>query len=236
MEIGLGIAFVAGFLSFFASCVFSMMPVYVTYLASQSQGVISSRVSWRILKNGGLFILGFLLVFMGMGALAGFLGFYLKDYLPWLTKISGIFLIIIGLHLIGILRVIPLLRERRLNLLRYCKGSNRGLFSFLMGISFSLGWTPCVGPVLGGILILAYSAGTALNGLMLLGSYSLGLALPFIFVAFTVGRIYSFFERFRKALRITEIISGFLLILTGYLIFSGSFSVLNRYFDFFPNF
>lgn len=223
--VSVGLAFLLGIFSFLAPCIFPLVPVYLVFLTGQSK--TASRL--KTLFSGLLFISGFSLVFISLGALAGFAGFYLKLNLPWLEKAAAIFLIVFGLHLLGILKIPWLYQEKRIQIAT--KKFNL-LSPFLVGLSFGLGWSPCIGPALGGLLVVAYSSETALRGLFLLLAYSLGLSVPFLLSALFVERLQRIIRKMGRICRITEIISGLLLVAMGALMLTGYLVILNRWFNF----
>lgn len=221
LQISVGAAFLAGILSFFSPCVFPLIPAYLGFLTGTAQETRVGR--GKMLAGALLFVLGFSAVFVGLGALAGFLGFYALRELPWLTLVAGVIVILFGVQIIfatifprAIHKLLPLLyMECRLNPARKMSGVFRPL---LIGVVFGLGWTPCIGPVLGGILALAYSGQTAAKGAFLLAIYSAGLGIPFILSALAVERLQAVIRRMGRAYLIVEICAGLLLIFTGLLI------------------
>lgn len=210
------LAFWAGLLSFFSPCVLPLAPVYLSYLSGVSLGSAERKIF--VFLHGLCFVLGFSLVFVSLGGLAGLFSTALVSKLPLLQKIAGVFLMVLGLHLIG-LRIPLFFREKRL--LNFQSKKVGYLTSFLVGISFSLGWTACVGPILGGILILALNLQTALKGVYLLSAYSLGLGTPFLISSLALNFLSSRLKKLNRHLRVVEIISGLFLIGMGVWIFSG---------------
>ncbi len=233
MNVSLGVwaAFLAGFLSFFSPCVLPLVPVYMGYIMGQG-GRMRERISekpvlYRLGKTA-MFVAGFSVVFILMGGLAGFFGFYMFQRLPWLIQASGIIIISFGVIIIlGALDIkLPgfISRQKRLNILDTAKKAPflRKILPFVLGISFGLAWTPCIGPILGGILTLAFSSQTAGRGTLLLGVYSAGIAIPFLISSVFIGKINFIFGKSEKIFMIVQILSGIILIFFGILAFTGS--------------
>lgn len=235
-NIGLGLAFLAGLASFLSPCVFSLVPAYVGYLGGRSiastQGDAKSD-RWIAFSHGVAFVLGFSLVFITLGVAASAVGGLLYDAREWLSKIGGVVVVIFGLHLTGIIRIPFLEYDLRP---QSTPDRNRGyLASGLMGVFFSAGWSPCVGPVLGAILTLAINGGSISQGVGLLTAYSLGLAIPFLVAALGIGWVTTILRRYGKVMRYVEIAMGVLLIIVGVMLFFGTFQQLSR-FGFFVDF
>jgi len=220
-DISLLIALGCGILSFLHPCIFPLVPGILGYMAGAKNFPL----------RAALFSLGFSIVFIAMGALVGFFGFYLKADFPIIEKIAGAILVVFGLHLIGVLKIPFLYRQRSLNI----PIKRMGIFApVLVGMSFGLGWSPCLGPVVGGILTLAYASETALRGTLLLATYSVGLTIPFLVSALLMEHLMAFLKRRRVGyiLHWVEKASGVLLITIGILILTDSLVLLNKYFDF----
>ena len=224
---GPAIAFAAGLVSFLSPCVLPLVPIYLLQMAGTASGEFGDRR--RTFAHTLSFVAGFSVVFIALGASAGQLGALLQDNLRMLTRIAGVILIVFGLHLAGVVRIPWLARTYQVDVARNARRGYVG--SGLIGASFSLGWTPCVGPVLGGILTLAAGSSTALQGAVLLACYSLGLGVPFVVTGLLAGQATALFKRFRRALPVVEIASGGLLVVAGILIFTDRFTVFNRTFD-----
>lgn len=225
-SVGVGIAFLAGLASFLSPCVFSLVPAYVGYLGGRSvassAGGKDSR--WLTLSHGVAFVLGFSVVFISLGLATSALGGLLYDLRNWLATIGGIVVIIFGIHMTGLFRIPFLEYDLRP---QSTPDRQRGyLASFLMGIFFSAGWSPCVGPILGSILTLAISGGSISQGLILLSAYSAGLAIPFLIASTQIGLVTTVIRRYGKVMRYVEIAMGILLILVGALLLSGRFAQL----------
>ena len=226
MDIGLGIALLAGFLSFASPCVLPIVPGYLTFITGMSfdelterQG--SSQVMMSVLVKSLPFVLGFSLVFIALGASASAVSSLLRSNLGLLKGIAGAGIIVLGLHLTGLLPIPALLRERRFGGEQAQPGMVR---AFVAGLLFAFGWTPCVGPILAGILALAATAENLSQGVLLLAVYSLGLGIPFILSAAFLNGFLSMFKGVKGYLRQVEIASGVLLMLVGVLIFTDKMS------------
>lgn len=230
-NVSIGVAFIAGVLSFLSPCVLPLIPGYISFLSGLSleelQGGLERR---KIIKKACLsstfFVIGFSVVFISLGASASLMGKFLSAHLKILTKIAGILIVILGLHLLGILKIGWLNIDRRLKIKKFKPGL---LGAFLIGLAFAFGWTPCIGPILAGILALAATQETVINGMFLLGVYSLGLGIPFIITGFGVGMFIRFFQRYKRFIRWTESLAGVLLIAIGALIFSNNLTMLLRF-------
>lgn len=226
MDIGLGIAALAGFLSFVSPCVLPIVPGYLTFITGMSFDELTdqqqrSRLIVSAIVKSLPFVLGFSLVFISLGASASAIGTALRANLGLLKKVAGVGIVILGLHLAGLLPITALLREKRLSGEPSAPGVGR---AFVAGIFFAFGWTPCVGPILAGILALAATAETLSRGVLLLAAYSLGLGIPFILSAAFLNGFLSLFKGVKGHLRQLEIASGALLMLVGLLIFTDKMS------------
>lgn len=230
-QVSVGIAFIAGILSFLSPCVLPLIPGYISFLSGFSlEELQSGSGDKKIVRKAGLlsvfFVLGFSVVFVSLGASASFMGKFLAVHLKIFTKIAGVVIIIFGFHLLGILKIKWLNLEKRLKIRRFSPGP---FGAFLIGLSFAFGWTPCIGPILAGILTLAATQMTVARGMLLLGIYSLGLGIPFIITGFGVGIFTKFFQRYKRFIRWGEIIAGLLLLAIGWLIFSNNLTALLRF-------
>jgi cytochrome c-type biogenesis protein len=233
-QITLGLAFLAGLASFLSPCVFSLVPAYVGYLGGRAAGGEASASNrWVTFSHGLAFVLGFSVVFIVFGLLASMVGL-LFDLGLWLARIGGVVVIIFGLHMIGVFRI-PFLEYDT----RVTTAPDRSLgylSSALMGVFFSAGWSPCVGPVLGAILTLAANGGSLALGAVLLTAYSAGLAIPFLLAALGIGWVTVILRKYGKVMRIVEVAMGVVLVVVGILLFTGVFSVIARttpvWFDF----
>jgi len=230
MEITIGLAFLAGMASFLSPCVFSLVPVYVGYLSGRSLASTAGTIQanrLETLSHGLAFVLGFSLVFISLGVAVSTLGGLLYDLRSWLAKIGGIVVIIFGLHMTGILRIPFLEYDLRP---RSKDDVSRSYFSSaMMGVFFSAGWSPCVGPVLGAILTLAFNGGSIPEGVKLLSAYSAGLAIPFLLAALGIGWVTKFIRRYGKVMHYIEVGMGVVLIIVGVMLFLGTFNLLARF-------
>jgi cytochrome c-type biogenesis protein len=229
--ISFAIAFGAGILSFLSPCVLPLVPGYISFLSGMSLEELREGTNHRkVLRRAGLtsvfFVIGFSIVFVALGASATFVGKLLAKHMIILTRIAGIVIVILGLHLLGVMRIGWLNYEKRLKIKRFRPGF---LGAVMIGFAFGFGWTPCIGPILAGILALAAGQETVIKGMLLLAVYSSGLGIPFIITGLAVGMFMRFFERYKRFIRWGEIIAGLFLIGIGVLIFFNSLQVLFRY-------
>lgn len=222
-NISLAIAFAAGLLSFFSPCIIPLLPAYLTYLggSAAATGRTEELDRYFLAGRAALFIAGFSLVFILLGASAGGLGSLFQLYRPLFNRIGGILIIFFGLQVAGIVRLPFLNQEKKWHLDARTPGA---VSSFLLGMAFAFGWTPCIGPVLASILIYAGSQATFFQGMLLLSFYSLGLALPFMIVALAMGPILRLLRQLSHYLPIISLASGIILIIMGLLVFFGQLS------------
>ncbi|MFQ5678182.1 MAG: cytochrome c biogenesis CcdA family protein [Gemmatimonadota bacterium] len=224
--ISAAVAFGAGILSFLSPCVLPLVPSYVSFVTGMGMEELEEGgggVRRTVLLHSLLFVLGFSLIFIAFGASATLIGQLLRDQQLWITRIGGAMVVLFGLHLLGITPLRFLSRERRMHLQRKPLGYAGSL---LVGITFGAGWTPCIGPILGGILTLAVTREQVADGVQLLGVYSLGLAVPFMVSALALSWFLSTFRRFRRFIPWVERVSGGLLVLVGFLLLTGQFTAL----------
>lgn len=239
-NVSIGVAFIAGLLSFLSPCVLPLIPGYISFLSGVSleelrQGGVDRK---KTIKKAALasifFVLGFSVVFISLGASASFVGKFLSAHLRVFSRIAGILIIILGLHLLGILKISWLNINRSLKIKRFNPGP---LGAFLIGLAFAFGWTPCIGPILAGILTLAATQETVVKGMLLLAVYSMGLGIPFILTGLSVGIFMRFLQAFKRFIRWGEVVAGILLTAVGVLIFSNNLTMLLRFVpDFFYKF
>jgi cytochrome c-type biogenesis protein len=222
VALGFMVAFVAGLLSFLSPCVLPLVPSYIGFITGMTLPEVTGRRRAALI-HALLFVAGFSLVFVLLGASATALGRALNHYQVWLQRVGGVLIIIFGLLCLGVFRVGVLSQERRLHLERKPVGY---LGSALVGMAFGAGWTPCIGPVLGGILGLAATSSDVSRGMQLLAVYSAGLALPFLVAAVAVDSFLGWFQRFRPYLPWVMRASGILLIVVGVLLVTGEFTRL----------
>ena len=226
LDVSFGAALLAGLLSFVSPCVLPIVPPYLAYLAGisfqeLSGENVSASMRRRIVLASLFFVLGFTTVFVALGATASFIGQTIAQYFGVLSVIAGVLIIIMGLHFLGVFRISMLYREARVNVASKPAGF---LGSYIMGLAFAFGWTPCVGPVLATILFVAGTEDTALRGAALLAVYSLGIGLPFMLAAFFASGFLNWANRFKQHMRKIEIAMGGLLVVTGILFVTGSMS------------
>ena len=221
-NITLGLAFLAGLASFLSPCVFSLVPAYIGYLGGRAAGGEATESNRFITFTHGLaFVLGFSLVFITLGVASSAFGRLLFDLRFILAKVGGIVVIIFGLHMIGVFRIPFLEYDARVHQLPDRKWGY--LSSALMGVFFSAGWAPCVGPVLGAILTLALNGGSVSTGVSLLSAYSAGLAIPFLIAALGVGWVSVTLKKYGRVMHYVEIVMGIVLVIVGVMLFSGIF-------------
>jgi len=221
------VAFGAGLLSFVSPCVLPLVPAYLANLAGLTAIDNSTRKSYLpVLLHSLCFVFGFSIIFVGLGASVGLLGTTITAHSTLLRKISGVVIILFGIFLIAAYRFPWLNYEKRL---APSVSSNPGYIrSILIGAAFALGWTPCIGPILGAILAMAWSSQTVGQGALLLGIYSLGLGIPFILIGLVWGAITPLWKGINRHLGTISIISGILLILVGILILTGNLEWLTQ--------
>jgi cytochrome c-type biogenesis protein len=228
--------FLAGLLSFLSPCVLPLVPGYVSLISGASAGELQSpdrKLTRMVLLNSVMFIIGFSAVFISLGAVATGIGQFMNIYRRQLMQVAGIVIIIFGLHLIGVFQIKALLADKRLH---EVKGSGTALGAFLIGFAFAFGWTPCIGPILAGVLVIAGSQDTVVKGVLLLAVYSAGLAVPFLLTSLGVERFLAFYSRFRRHLHTVEVVSGVFLVIVGALILTRHFTILSSYLSFLNRF
>ncbi|HEY0564368.1 MAG TPA: cytochrome c biogenesis protein CcdA [Terriglobales bacterium] len=231
-------AFVAGLLSFLSPCVLPLVPGYVSLISGSTVEELqlsndNRRLRSTVLFSSLMFILGFSIVFIALGAVATSVGHITRQYRGIMTTIAGVVIILFGLHLTGILKIRALYADARMHSVGQGK---TGLGAFLVGFSFAFGWTPCIGPILSTILAFAASQNSVSRGIVLLVIYSLGLAVPFMLTSLGIDRFLSFYGRFRRHLGTVEKVSGALLIAIGALIVLHKFTLLSGYLGFLNRF
>lgn len=225
-NISLGLAFIAGVASFLSPCVLALVPAYIGYLGGRAAGGESGANNNRLITftHGLAFVFGFSAVFVLLGLAASALGGLLFDVRTWLGRIGGLVVIVFGLHMIGVIRIPFLEYDTRM---QEMPDPKLGYFSSaLMGVFFSAGWSPCVGPVLGAILTLALNGGSISSGVVLLSSYSAGLAVPFLIAALGIGWVTMILRKYSKVMRYTEIIMGVLMVAIGVMLMTGAFNII----------
>lgn len=235
-NITIGLAFIAGIASFLSPCVFALVPAYIGYLGGRSAASATGgkTSTWESFSHGLAFVIGFSLVFISLGVATSALGGVLYDLRGWLTRIGGVVVVIFGLHMTGVIRIPFLEYDLRP---QTAPDRNRGyLASLLMGVFFSAGWSPCVGPILGAILTLSLSGGSISQGVVLLTAYSAGLAIPFLIASIQIGLITTVIQKYGRVMRYVEIVTGVLLIIVGIMLFFGRFQTLAGLGTFFDTF
>ena len=227
-------AFGAGLLSFISPCVLPLIPGYLSYISGLSLDemrgdggatVATAAVRNRVLLSSCAFIIGFSIVFVALGASASAIGQFLMSRLTILGRIAGAIIVLFGLHTMGLLRIDWLYQEKRVQTNRRPAGF---IGAMLVGVAFAFGWTPCIGPILAGILAVAAAQNTIGQGVKLLLAYSLGLAIPFFAAALAINRFFVAFARIRKYYHFVELTSGALLVIIGILIFTNRFTIIAR--------
>lgn len=217
-DINIGVAFVAGLASFLSPCVFSLVPAYIGYLGGRSVASAQSSQTgrWLVLSHALAFVLGFSLIFIGLGLAVSTLGQVLYDIRPLLTRVGGHVVVLFGLHMTGIIRI-PLLEY---DLRPQSKPDRQWgyLSSFTMGVFFSFGWSPCIGPVLGAILSLSLVEGSIGQGVLLLTAYSIGLAIPFLVAATQITLVSVILRKYGKVMHYIEVVMGAILVLVGVML------------------
>jgi cytochrome c-type biogenesis protein len=224
-NISIGLALIAGVASFLSPCVLALVPAYIGYLGGRAAGGEGGDNSRLItFSHGVAFVLGFSLIFVLLGVAASALGGILYDVRTWLGRLGGFIVIIFGLHMIGVFRIPFLEYDTRMQELPDPKYGY--LSSLLMGVFFSAGWSPCVGPVLGAILTLALNGGSISKGVVMLSAYSAGLAIPFLIAALGVGWVTTLIRKYGKVMRYTEIVMGSIMVIVGIMLMTGAFNIL----------
>ncbi len=230
-EVSLLIAFSAGLLSFVSPCVLPLVPSYITYITGVSFHELTgaeskSKLRWVTIFHSLLFISGFSTIFIIMGASASYLGQLLSLYQEWIMKAGGVLIIILGIHFTGLITLPFLQMEKRVELRKKPLGY---LGSFLVGIVFAAGWTPCIGPILSTILIYASTSKNFYTGILLLFLYSMGLGLPFFLASLAFNSFLSTFEKMKRYMRVITLVSGLFLIAIGILMLTDTFQEINQY-------
>jgi len=224
-------AFVAGLLSFLSPCVFPLIPSYITYITGISFADLQAEHPSDVIRHKSIFhslcfVCGFTAVFVLLGASATYIGSFLHENATIIRKVGGVLLVLLGLHVTGILHLKFLLGEKKVSIKHKPAGY---VGSFLVGVAFAAGWTPCIGPILAAILAVAATEENVFHGILLLLLYSMGLGVPFIFSAFAMHRFLLIFNRFKKYIHVFEIITGIFLMVIGVLIYTNWLSRLSGY-------
>ena len=222
--IELFIAFGAGLISFLSPCVLPLIPGYISYISGASLNELLAKKKVNLIPLI-LFTLGFSFVFIAFGAAASYLGQVFLQNSQTLRIIAGLVIIIFSLQLIGFINISFLNFEKKI----YTKKNNNIWFSFIVGMAFGFGWTPCIGPILGSILALASTEETIFKAIILLSFYSLGLAIPFILSGYLMQKFLMFSKNFRKNINLVSKIGGVILLITGILILTNQLQILGYY-------
>ncbi|MDH4229714.1 MAG: cytochrome c biogenesis protein CcdA [Nitrospirota bacterium] len=225
------IAFAAGFLSFVSPCVLPLLPSYMSFITGLSIDQLTAtedraRVKRIVLTNSLLFIAGFSTIFIGLGASATLAGSFLAEHQKLVARVGGAVVVVFGLYVMGLIQPLWLSRDKRVHLQHKPKGY---VGSYLVGMAFAAGWTPCVGPILGTILLMASTSGSMAWGIYLLTWYSLGLAVPFFITSLALNTFLARFAGFSRYFRVISILSGLFLVVVGLLIFFDFFTVFSSF-------
>jgi len=228
-NVSLFVALSAGFISFLSPCILPLIPSYIAFITGVSLEELSQennlkQVRKKVIINSALFVLGFSLVFIALGASATFIGKFMARYIRWFEIVGGVIVVILGLHFAGAFRLKFLEREKRIHLDKKPLGYAG---TVLVGLAFGAGWTPCVGPILGAILTMAATTQNVLKGIVLLSIYSLGLGIPFFISGIIIHKFLEYFKTIRKYFRIITVVGGILLIVVGILLITGYFSAIS---------
>jgi cytochrome c-type biogenesis protein len=216
------VAFTAGLLSFLSPCVLPLVPSYVTFITGMGLDD-AAKHKRTALVHAGLFVLGFSFIFVALGAGASVFGQMMREYRVWIARIGGVLMVLMGLWMLGIITIGALQQERRVHVSDKPLGY---LGTVVVGLAFGAGWTPCLGPTLGAILVLAANESELTKGITLLSFYSMGLAVPFLLSALLLDRFLGFFKSFKKNIGTVNRVAGVLLVLVGIGMFTGWFAQL----------
>jgi len=225
-------AFIAGILSFLSPCVLPLLPGYLSFMSGESIETLTSgnkkSAKLKVFLGAVFFGLGFMLVFVLLGAGATKIGMFLKEYKLIIGRVAGVVIIVLGLHMLGVLRISRLMMHKKWN---YSSKSGTPflLNAFLLGVAFVFGWTPCIGPILAGILSLAAAKETVSSGILMLAVFGFGLWIPFLLSALAVGFVFSTVRKAGRVVMVVEKVSGVLLIVIGLLIATDSMNTLSVY-------
>jgi cytochrome c-type biogenesis protein len=231
-------AFIAGLVSFLSPCVLPLVPGYISIVSGSSLDQLKARAKEAslfrtVLLNSVMFIIGFSITFILLGASATWIGQVLVSRMRLLGQLAGLILIVFGIHLMGIFKINFLYKDKRFHNVE----KPRGLFGALvLGLAFAFGWTPCIGPILAGILTLASTKQTVSQGMFLLAIYSAGLGIPFLLTSLALNKFLTFYGRFKKHFHAVEVVSGALVIAVGVLILTGSLTRLATWLSFLNRF
>jgi cytochrome c-type biogenesis protein len=231
-------AFAAGLISFLSPCVLPLVPGYLSIISGSSLDQLRATdkdgaLFRTVLLNSIMFIIGFSFTFIMLGATATWVGQFLLSRHQLLEQLAGLILIVFGIHLTGIFKINLLYKDKRFHNVRKPRGL---LGALVIGLAFAFGWTPCIGPILAGILAIAGTRDTVSQGMFLLAVYSVGLGVPFLLTSLALNRFLAFYGRFKQHFRAVEIASGALVMAIGVLIMTGSLTRLATWFSFLNRF
>ena len=226
-------ALIAGLLSFLSPCVLPLIPSYITYITGLSFADLQAehpthKVRKQTIIHSLLFISGFTCVFVLLGASATLVGGFMQEHMILIRRVGGVLIVLFGIHLTGLVPIQLLLGEKRMTIHNKPAGYAG---SFFVGVAFSAGWTPCIGPILASILMVAATEETLLHGIILLLAYSMGLAIPFFLSALAMHRFLVTFNRFKKYIRLFEIATGLFLIVIGIMVYGNFLTKLSAIFS-----
>jgi cytochrome c-type biogenesis protein len=228
-DVGIATAFGAGVLSFLSPCILPLVPSYLCFLAGSSLDELASHpdaaTNRRLLARAVAFVIGFAAVFVALGATASGMGTLIGDHLALLTRIAGAAIVLLGMHMLGVFRIPLLMRQTRFEAQRPLSLAG----ALVVGLAFGFGWTPCVGPVLASILLIAGTQGSVEHGALLLAAYAAGIGLPFVGTALLVGPFVRRLGRFGRYLGLVEKIMGSVLIGTGVVILAGMMPAIGNW-------
>lgn len=231
-------AFAAGIVSFLSPCVLPLVPGYLSYVSGvsvdeMSAGDRSATAGRAVFVNTLFFVLGFTIVFVALGATASSLGSLLLQNQRWLQRLAGALVVLFGLHMMGLLKISWLYREKRFQGPDRTRGP---LGATLLGLAFAAGWTPCIGPILAGILAIAATNDSLWQGMLLLAVYSAGLGIPFLLTGWATQRFFGVFQHIKRHMRVVEVVGGVMLVTIGVMIFTSNFYLFQRWLSFLNRF
>src|SRR5437868_1884839 len=233
----IAVAFIAGLISFLSPCVLPLVPGYISIVSGSSLEQLKAQKESLLLRtvltNSITFIIGFSITFIVLGASATWLGQLLVSWRQLLDKIAGLVLIVFGVHVLGIVKINALYQDKRFHSVEKPRGAIGALF---LGLAFAFGWTPCLGPILAGILAIASTKQTVTEGMLLLGVYSAGLGIPFLITSLALNKFLSFYGRFKKHFHAVEMVSGALVIAVGVMMVTGNLTRIASWFSFLNRF
>ena len=236
-EVSVLTAFFAGLVSFLSPCVLPLVPGYISIISGSSLDRLKEQKDASLVRtaliNSVLFIVGFSITFIMLGASATWVGQILLSRKRLFEEIAGLVLIVFGIHLTGFIKINALYKDKRFHNVQKPRGL---LGALVLGLVFAFGWTPCVGPILAGILTIASTKQTVTEGMFLLAVYSAGLGIPFLLTSLGLNQFLAFYGRFKKHFHAVEIVSGALVVAVGFLILTGSLSRMATYFAFLNRF